>query len=293
MTHGRAPGSGKAPGSRLLAPGTSLKPSALKPEAGSPKPFEGWHGWDQYAPFYDWENRQTMGRRDVRFWQDMARQHGGPVLELGCGTGRVSLPVARTGAEVVGVDRSDRMLARARRRLKRLRTPLPLRLVRADIRALPFVARSSFALVMAPYGILQSLLGEDDLMATLRSVARVSRPGAIFGIDLVSDVPAWNEYRRRVRMRGKGAGGSQITLVESVRQEPQQKLTIFEQEYIRRRGGRQRVQRFSLAFRTLALPEMLSRLESAGFTIEAVLGDYDGRPWDRRANVWLILARRG
>ncbi len=257
-----------------------------------PKPFEGWEGWDQYAPFYDWENRQTMGRRDVRFWQEMARRHGGPVLELGCGTGRVSLPVARTGTEVVGVDRSRRMLARARRRLKRVRTSLPLRLVRADIRALPFAAGASFALVMAPYGILQSLVGEDDLMATLRSVARVSRPGALFGIDLVSDLPAWSEYHRRVRIRGRGAGGSQIALVESVRQQPQQQLTIFDQEYIQRRGSRTRVQRFSLAFRTLALPEMLGRLQSAGFAIEAVLGDYDGRPWDRRADVWLILARR-
>jgi len=123
-------------------------------------------------------------------------------------------------------------------------------------------------------------------------VARVSRAGAIFGVDLVCDVPAWDEYRRRVRMRGRGAGGSQIMLVESVRQEPRQKLTIFDQEYVERRGSRQRVQRFSLAFRTLPLPDMLSRLDSAGFAIDAVLGDYDGRPWDTGADVWLILARR-
>jgi SAM-dependent methyltransferase len=254
--------------------------------------FEGWHGWDEYATFYDWENRQTMGRRDVRFWQDMARRLGGPVLELGCGTGRVSIPVAKTGVQVVGVDRSGQMLARARQRLKRLRRPLALRLVRADIRSLPFAGHSAFTLVMAPYGILQSLLDEDDLSAALRSVARVSRPGTIFGIDLVSDVPAWDEYRRRVRMRGRGARGSHITLVESVRQDRQRKLTIFDQEYVVRRGTKQRVQRFSLAFRTLALSEMVGRLESAGFAVEAVLGDYDGRGWDIRADVWLILARR-
>ncbi len=263
-----------------------------KPKAQSPKPFEGWQGWDEYAPFYDWENRQTMGRRDVRFWQDMARRLGGPVLELGCGTGRVSFPVARVGVELVGVDRSDQMLARARRHLKRSRAASRPRFVRADIRALPFADVSRFALVMAPYGILQSLLDEDDLMATLRSVARVSRPGTRLGIDLVCDVPAWDEYRRRVRMRGRGPRGSQIALVESVRQDRERKLTIFEQEYTQRRGKSQRVQRFSLAFRTLALPEMLGRVESAGFTVEAVLGDYDGRPWDRRADVWLIVARK-
>ncbi len=268
------------------------KPESRKPKAESEKSLEGWHGWDEYAAFYDWENRQTMGRRDVRFWRDMARRQDGRILELGCGTARVSLPVARTGARVVGVDRSDQMLARARRRLKRLRMPVPLSLVRADIRALPFPTASDFSMVMAPYGILQSLVDEDDLGATLQSVARVIRPGAIFGIDLVSDVPAWDEYKRRVRMRGRMAGGSQITLVESVRQEPAKKLTIFEQEYTERRGSRKRVQRFSLAFRTLPLPEMMARVESAGFAVDAVLGDYDGRPWDMRADVWLILARK-
>ncbi len=74
---------------------------------------EGWKGWDDYAPFYDWENAQTLDRRDVRFWQRMAERANGPVLELGCGTGRVTIPVARTGARIVGIDRSSEMLARA------------------------------------------------------------------------------------------------------------------------------------------------------------------------------------
>ena len=254
--------------------------------------MEGWQGWDEYAPFYDWENRQTMGRRDVRFWQDMARRTGGPVLELGCGTGRVSFPVARTGVEVVGVDRSGPMLERARKHLRRSRAWTTPRFVRADIRALPFEARSRFALVMAPYGILQSLLDEADLTATLGSVARVCRPGTTLGIDLVCDVPAWQEYRGRERMRGPGPQGSHIVLVESVRQDRARKLTIFDQEYTERRGTNRRVYRFSLAFRTLALPEMLSRVKSAGFAVEAVLGDYDGRSWDLRADVWLIVARK-
>jgi SAM-dependent methyltransferase len=273
-------------------PAAPSRVQAPKPKAQGPKPTEGWHGWDEYARFYDWENAQTMGRRDVRFWQEMARQHGGPVLELGCGTGRVSLPVARTGVDVVGVDRSDPMLDRARRRLKRLRKRLSLHLVRADIRALPFAARSPFRLVMAPYGILQSLVDDDDVDATLRSVAAVVRRGTVFGIDLVSDVPHWDEYRRRVRLRGPGRGGSKIVLVESVRQEPGRRLTIFDQEFIETRGSARRVRRFSLAFRTLAPSETVARLEKAGFRTEAVLGDYDGGPWDIRADVWLVLARK-
>src|SRR3989442_4819672 len=77
---------------------------------------EGWEGWDQYAPFYDWENARTLGRRDVPFWRRIARGADGRVLELGCGTGRVSLPLAKAGVDLLGVDRSARMLDRAQRK---------------------------------------------------------------------------------------------------------------------------------------------------------------------------------
>src|SRR5947209_16870980 len=80
---------------------------------------QGWQGWDEYAPFYDWENAQTLGRRDVPFWRRVASAARGPVLELGCGTGRVSLPIARAGVDLVGIDRSAPMLERAARRMRR------------------------------------------------------------------------------------------------------------------------------------------------------------------------------
>lgn len=257
---------------------------------------DGSSGWDDYAPFYDWENAQTMGRADVPFWTRLARRASGPVLELGCGTGRVLMPVAATGVRLVGVDLSAPMLARARRRMRRAKRAAAVSLVRCDIRQLPFLAPGPFSLVMAPYGILQSLTREADLRATLESVARVTRSGGTFGIDLVPDLPAWQEYRQRLRLRGRrgGAGSarSQITLVESVRQDRRRKLTIFDQEYIERRGASETRHTFSLTFRTLSVPQMVRRVEKAGFRIEAVLGDYDGRPWDPRAQVWLVVATK-
>jgi ubiquinone/menaquinone biosynthesis C-methylase UbiE len=254
---------------------------------------EGWQGWDEYAPFYDWENAQTLGRRDVPFWRRVATSARGPVLELGCGTGRVSVPLARAGVELVGIDRSAPMLDRARRQILRSSNPqllTSLRLVRGDIRALPFDA-GAFPLVLAPYGILQSLIRPRDLTATLASVARVVAPGGTFGIDLVPDVPKWREYENRVQLRGR-ARGAQLTLIESVRQDPARHLTTFEQTYVERRGDRTREHRFDLTFRTLSVRQMTRQLERAGFQVDAVLGDYRGRPWDARADVWIIMAKK-
>jgi hypothetical protein len=147
-------------------------------------------------------------------------------------------------------------------------------------------------MVLAPYGILQSLTRERDLSETLDSVARVIARGGTFGIDLVPDVPNWREYRNKVQLRGRTAGGARLTLVESVRQDRRRRLTTFEQRYLERRGGRTTTHRFELTFRTLSVPQMTNRLERAGFCVEAVLGDYRGRLWDARADVWIILAKK-
>jgi hypothetical protein len=77
-----------------------------------------------------------------------------------------------------------------------------------------------------------------------------------------------------------------------VRQDPRRRLTTFEERYVERRGGRTAERKFSLVFRTLSVDDMRSRLRRAGFVVEAVLGDYRGRAWDDRADVWIILARR-
>lgn len=223
----------------------------------------------------------------------MALNAGGPVLELGCGTGRVALPLGRAGVSLVGIDRSEPMLARARRRVLRTRLGRPVRLVRGDIRDLPFPA-GAFSLVMAPYGILQSLLRERDLASTLAAVHQVLRPGGTFGVELVADLPSWAEYRQRVSLKGwrRRKGGTHVTLTETVKQDRSRHLTIFEQEFTERRGRRHTSRTFALTFRTLSVPQMARRLSKAGFEVTATLGDYRGGPWDARAEVWILLARR-
>ena len=148
-------------------------------------------------------------------------------------------------------------------------------------------------MVMAPYGMLQSLLRERDLSATLDAVKAVLRSGGTFGVELVADLPAWEEYRKRVSLAGwrKRRGGSHVTLVETVVQDRARRLTMFNQEFTERRGRTRSTRRFRLTFRTLSVPQMARRLEKAGFEITALLGDYLGSPWDPRAEVWIILAR--
>ena len=251
---------------------------------------EGWHGWDEYADFYDWENARTVGRRDVAFWRRFVRSASRPVLELGCGTGRILLPLARTAASVVGVDRSAPMLALAAARIGRLpRTRRP-RVARADIRALPFRA-NAFGAVVAAYGLLQSVLTDEDLARVLAEAARVLAPGGRLGLDLVPDLAAWDEYRRRVRFRGR-ARGATITLTETVRQDRRRRLTVFHEEFSRTRGRRTERRRFALTFRTVSVDDMTRRLAEAGFAVASIAGDYAGGGWTPSSETWLLVARK-
>lgn len=251
----------------------------------------GHEGWDAYAPYYDWENARTMGRRDLAFWRQLATRTGGRVLELGSGTGRLTVPLRRDGIPIVGVDRTAAMLARVGPRSRRSRTTRP-NVTRGDISRLPFADRS-FRLVMAPYGMLQSLLSDLLLLRTLQEAWRVLEAGGRLGIDLVPDVPRWREYTRKlVFFSPKGPRGLPLTLRETVRQDHDKGITTFQQEYSEGRGATRQVTPFTIRFRTLPLPAIARRVERAGFIVEAVLGDYRGAAWDHRADVWILIARK-
>ena len=197
----------------------------------------------------------------------------------------------------MGIDRSAPMLRLARRRVARLRPSRRPILIRGDIRAIP-LRTASVELVIAPYGILQSLIRKPDLSRTLAETARVLRPGGRFIADLVPDLPTWEPYQRQVRLHGRHGKG-QVTLVESVRQDRQRGLTTFDEEFIEhappRPGGAPAAPvtaRFSLTFRTLSMAEIRRRLERTGFRVERILGGYRGQRWTSASETWLIVARK-
>src|SRR6266508_1976166 len=87
---------------------------------------------DRLAALYDLD--APSGDAAIDWFRGLARMTGGPVLELGVGSGRVAVPLAKDGTQVVGIDRSKGMLARAAKRAKEQRAKLTL--VEADVRTL-------------------------------------------------------------------------------------------------------------------------------------------------------------
>ena len=137
---------------------------------------------------YDAQSRAIFaggpGDGDVDFYRRLAVEQGGPVLEIGCGTGRVSIPLAEAGFEVVGVDRSASMLRIAEEHRAALVPEVAARLtfVEADMTTLDLGRQ--FALIVAPSRVFQFALTTDAQRATLRALRAHLRPGGRLVLDL-------------------------------------------------------------------------------------------------------------
>jgi SAM-dependent methyltransferase len=120
---------------------------------------------------------------DLALWEELARRTGDPVLELGCGTGRVSLHLARRGHRVVGLDRDPELIAELSRRCGELSVE-PLA---ADARE--FELDQEVALVLAPMQFLQMLDDSAARGACLGAVADAMRPGGLLAAAIVEEMP--------------------------------------------------------------------------------------------------------
>lgn len=127
--------------------------------------------------------------RDVGFYVDQSDAGEGAVLELGAGTGRVAIPVARRGHAVVAVERSPAMLGALRERLRDEPEPVRARVtaVESDVRDLDL--GRAFRLVTSPFNVLAHQLDDEALAAFLGGVRRHLQPGGRFAFDVMRPEP--------------------------------------------------------------------------------------------------------
>ena len=138
--------------------------------------------YEQIARYYDLVHAQLS--EDIGFILTLAGRTVGPVLELGCGTGRVLLPLARAGHQVVGVDNSPAMLARAWQKLAPEVASGRVRLVEGNMTHFS-LGEQSFGLVILPYNTFMHLTPA-GMDSTLKAIRRCLAPAGQLLIDLAN-----------------------------------------------------------------------------------------------------------
>jgi SAM-dependent methyltransferase len=137
-----------------------------------------------YDAFY------TDRSEDIPFYIACAQEAGGDVLELGCGTGRILLPIAEAGIRVTGLDCSRNMLAELRRKLAELPAAVRTRVELVEGTVAGFHLDHRFALVTAPFRVLQLLTTTEEHLACLACVRAHLAPGGKLVFDLFLPSPA-------------------------------------------------------------------------------------------------------
>jgi SAM-dependent methyltransferase len=228
---------------------------------------------------YDWEYRRR--RDDIRFYRTLADERGGPVLDLGCGTGRLMLPLLRDGHLVVGVDRARPMLTRAAARVARLGADGRRRalLVRGDLRALPFTKRR-FWLAVAAFHTIQHCESDGELLQVFRGAAAALLPGGWLAFDTFAPTRRFLERRgpsAPTRFRDPRTGRATIYSESHVLDGPVLDMTFRYQPVA---AGGKRARAVSLRHRLLQPREIEALLAPAGLTLIASWGSFDGGPLD-------------
>ncbi len=249
------------------------------------------------ATLYDYYATGLEG--DVQFYVEEAQKAGPPVLELGCGTGRILLPIAESGISVIGLDRAPAMLSIARRKVSKLNLEIQRRieLVEGDMRN--FSLDQRFKLAMIPYRAFLHLLSPTAQREALTCIREHLMDDGllIFNIfdprldTIAAHIGAFGTALKKSREFIHPHTGHRIVVWDSRKYDLEQQM--LEQDFIFEEldfEGRVIAKTYTpLTLRYSYRYEMQYLLELCGYKIEALYGDFQRRPFRSGGEqIWIV-----
>lgn len=222
------------------------------------------------AEFYDLEFAER--NHEIPYFSALAAQAGGPVLEVACGTGRITLPIAQQGVDIAGLDVSPAMIARARQ--NGAKAGLPVEWIEQDCRDMRLERK--YALLFSATNAMQHLLDIDSACAFLRSARTALAPGGRLVIDVFN--PALDKLlktpadRHVLKTIANGATGP-ITVEVSSHYLADTQVLHFDLFYLRE-GAVERTKHVNM--RVFFPQELLALCQFSGLRVVERHGDYSG-----------------
>ena len=264
--------------------------------------------------FYDFENADFI--EDLDFWVQLARDSGGPVLELGCGSGRVTQQIARAGITIVGLDNSEEMLELARKKISR-KPDLVSRtaLINGDMtdfdlfgqtrRSAPTYGRTDvsapFQLIIVPFNTFMHLTAQVDQLSLLTCARKHLNPGGQLVLDLTNPAPAYADpptesltLERTFQANSDGYGGRAphtIQQFSTIRLDRLDQIAhiIYHYDALAENGLVKRTL-IPITLRYTFPAEMSLLLAQTGFKLVHLYGDYAENPLDDDHERMIVIA---
>lgn len=218
--------------------------------------------YDPIASLYDRWNTSVV--EDIGFYVEEALLSGGPVLELGVGTGRIAVPIAQAGIEVIGVDSSAPMLQRCRERYRTAGVAELLDLRLGDLRDPP--VSEKVPLAISPFRAFLHLLSNEERRLALLRIGDLLRPGGrlVFDVFAPSSEDIAQTHGRWIEREPE--------IFERADWDAEKRLLTLQ---VRAPDGET-----SMDLAWLSQPEWRELLERSGFSIEACYAWFDRSPYD-------------
>lgn len=258
--------------------------------------------YDIWADIYDLQYEGY--EEDIPFYVGEAQRATSPVLELACGSGRVTIPIAQAGVEVVGLYSSPEMLAVAQQKVAQLSPEVKgrIHLLEGDMR--DFSLDERFGLIMIPFRSFLLLLSVEDQKQALRNIYRHLRPDGrltlnIFVPDLgmiASHSSPLGEPLRRLKEVKDPEPGHQIMMWETRHHDQHRQIieNLFIYEELDETGVVVKRTYRPLRLRWVYRYEMEHLLDLCGFRVEELYGGFDRQPFDEKSRemIWVASPRR-
>jgi SAM-dependent methyltransferase len=257
------------------------------------------NSYDAIAKHYDAAYASKADLLDLPFYLELAKKARGPVLEIGCGTGRVLLPIARRGIKIHGVDNSSAMLRILKSHLAA--EPLDVRkkfhLHNGDMRSVRL--KEKFPLVIFPFRPLQHMFTVPDQLAALKTAAAHLQPAGICAFDVF--YPKYEVLLSGIgeeikELEWKDCGNPGRVVRRFFRKDSVDKIhqkfnfTFIFRTYERNRLVREESELFAMSYFTY--PHMQALFQLAGLKIVKEYGSYAKTPLDNSAEQMIFLLKK-
>ena len=231
-----------------------------------------------------YHSHHSLHQEDLPFWLDLARQQGSPVLELGCGTGRVLGPLLEAGCDANGLDYDLAMLLFLRRRLQ------AAEVFQADMGHFRLAKR--FALILMPCNTYSSL-STDTRRLTLLRIAEHLQPGGLFAASLPSpfslmDLPAHGEPMVE-EIFTHPESGNPVQVSSSWKRSRHSFSLSWHYDHLLPDGTVERLSSQTV-HNLLPAQDYLQEIEAAGLRIKATYGDFDRSDFNSEAPYLIFIA---
>ncbi len=251
--------------------------------------------YDRIARFYDLTHANLTA--DIPFILQLAAACDGAVLELGCGSGRLLLPLAQAGFQVTGVDVSAGMLARAKERLAAMETAVQQRvtLVEADMTRLTLSPDSRFGLILIPYNTFMHLDAVQAVQALRQARHYLAENGRLL-IDLpnpldIASTPDDHLLSLENVLTDPDSGELIVHLASHQLDSANQILHITWIYDVSQPNGGAVNRTVAQAIYHYRYPHQMELLlQEAGFKLIQLFGNYDQSPYNEESERLLILA---